>query len=67
MEAIDLVMKIWGIEESDRDRLANTLKTTPPGHLGLALLNLAADPENEAYVAANDEWIATHLPEVTLR
>lgn len=64
MEAIELIMKIWGIEKSNRADLEQLLKTTSPELLGLALMNLASDPENEAFTLANDAWMAAHLPEL---
>ncbi len=34
MEEVDLAMKIWGIEESDRSELEEVLKNTAPKYLG---------------------------------
>jgi len=65
MEAIELVMKIWGIEESDRSELEKVLKTTSNEHLGLSLMYLSASSDNQEFNDANDEWMATYLPEVT--
>jgi hypothetical protein len=66
MEAIELVMKIWGIDESKRAELEMILKNTPSEHLGLALMNLASGIDDDEFVAANDKWMATYLPEVQI-
>lgn len=61
MEAIELIMKIWGIEEADRPELERVLKNSTNKHLGVSLMNLSAGNDNEAFQAENDEWMATYL------
>jgi len=62
MEPIELIMKIWCIDESNREELERMLNDTPPKHLGLALLNLGTD--DEAFAECNDAWMETYLPEL---
>lgn len=63
MEPIELIMKIWGIDETSRNKLEQVLQTTSPQHLGLSLMNLAACSD-EADAEANDFWMETYLPEL---
>ena len=63
MDAIELIMKIWGIAEENRSEVETILKTTPPEHLGLALANLGMSAD-EAVRDTNDRWMETYLPEL---
>lgn len=57
MEAIQLIMKMWGIEETDRAEVERILETTSPEYLSIALTSLGSD--DEAFAARNDAWMET--------
>ena len=66
MEPIELIMKIWGIDESCRDDLEKTLRSTSPEHLGLSLANLSVCSDDK-FSEASDVWMDTYLPEVQFK
>ena len=63
MQPIELIMKIWAIEDAYRAEVESILKSTPPKYLGLALANLGAIAD-EAFAEHNDAWMEQCLPEL---
>lgn len=63
MEPIELIMKIWGIDESNRKALEDVLQNADPKYLGLQLMNLGASSQDEGFEAKNNAWMETYLPE----
>ena len=56
MEPIELVMKIFRIQDEYKDDVEDALKNCSPKYLGLSLANLAQHPDDEDYDPTIDEF-----------
>lgn len=65
MEPIELILKIWNIEDQFRDEVEDILKNTPPEHSGLSLAYMTASSDDDA-TEDKYEWMQTYLPEVKM-
>lgn len=63
MEPIDLILKIWSIQDAHRAEVQTILQNTPSEHIGLALMQLGAASEAD-FARKNDAWMEAHLPEL---
>ena len=67
MEAIDLIMKIWGIHDQYRKDVEDILKNSKPEYLGLKLAMLAQPADEDDTDTETENWMATYLPEIQFR
>ena len=66
MQAIDLVMKIWGIESDQKAEVEDMLVRVPIEQLGFHLASLGACSD-EAFQEQNEAWMDAYFPELWLR
>lgn len=62
MEAIEFVMKNWGIQEKYRSEVEDVLKNTPPCGIGLSLAMISQHSDDEDYDPEIDLWMEENFP-----
>ena len=64
MEAIELILKIWGIREEYRSSVEEILRKTKPEYLGLSLAMLAQPKDMDDINTEAEAWMEEYLPEI---
>ncbi|MEM9761635.1 MAG: hypothetical protein AAF968_03840 [Pseudomonadota bacterium] len=55
-------MHLFDVHPKDRAAFEETIATTQPEHLELALLQCAQQPDDPGYDPSGSAWLAKHMP-----